>query len=61
MPHNEVYRLPQNEVFRVALPQNEVYRIVLSQKEVNRYVLPQNKVLIIVNCPIKLKLLGVIC
>ena len=51
LPQNEVYRLPQKEVYRIALPHNEV----------DRSVLPQNGVLIIVNCPIKLKLLWVIC
>ena len=50
--------LPQNEGFK--MPQNEVYRIILPQIEVNRSVLSQNGVSI-VNCPIKLKLLWIIC
>ena len=40
--------LPQNEVYR--LPHNEVYKIALLQKEMNGSVLPQNGVLKIVNC-----------
>jgi hypothetical protein len=64
LPQSEVFGfqnviLPQNEVFRTVLLQNEAFEIVLPQNEVNISVLPQGGIfrVVIVNCPIKLKLL----
>ena len=64
LPQSEMFGsqnviLPQNEVLRTVLLQNEAFEIVLPQNEVNISVLPQGGifrvVIVIVNCPMKLK------